>query len=783
MRRLLLALLPLLSACGSEDARQLRALLERGPDLVLEQVGELHAELEQGFGDHARHGWSATEVWNERALCWSASPRSSLRLSCVGAPSDALWLEATDSLGRSLSLRLNGVELGEVELEAEQLRRHELEVPEAAWVQGENVLEFSVERREEAGRWGLAAIGWGPARRVLHVEGALQLDPSTSVGWWLEGQGEGARLELDCQLDAGAGLRARLSRLDPDSGALETLRESALDSGSSAIELPATSAAPLLIELVSRGESAALLRDIGLSTPPRERPPSIVFVSIDTWAAAHTSLHGYERETTPHLEALALEGVLFTRCKANAPLTHQSYLSQLSGLYPLAHEFEPPESVVQNDTDVFDFGFETRRMTAERWTLAEALRAAGYRTAAFVDNPWLGGRFGFEQGFELYDTSATEITAWDTDGGMRHILPRVEAWLDGLEEDEPYFVFVQLLDLHAPYLPQEPWDASFAGDARWDEQHELQVGVGSATYWGLIPQVAARSLGDRPKGGERMRTAPLIDAYDQKMVEIDQFLHAFFQSLRARGQWESSAIVVSADHGESMLEHEYVFNHGTLYEESLHVPLLLKLPHGAQAGTRVESPVQLVDLYPTFLELAGLDPARAHLHGRSLAPLWEGARTSAAPIFSWGGIQPQESIEHEGWKLIRSAPARGPYTLLYTHPRARERAAEVELRVQAVLAEREEPADSMEMRAILGDVLRDLLQDEQVELYHLERDPLELHDLAAEQPERVNALLRLLDRERARAEAARVHGAEDGLVQRLDEAALRELADLGYGGD
>ena len=507
----------------------------------------------------------------------------------------------------------------------------------------------------------------------------------------------------------------------------------------------------------------------------------MIFVSIDTFAAGHSSLYGYGRRTTPRLEALAAEAVTFRRCKANAPYTLQSYMSQLTGLYPAAHTIQGagrPEGV--RDTHLI--AWEHYRIADGRWTLAEALRAAGYRTAAFVDNPWLAPGFGFAQGFDHFDASAAAIHGLDPEGGVRHVLPRAREWLAERAPGEPFFVFLQFLDLHTPYMAREPWKSAFAGDGLVDAEHEAGVTPSKINLFDHVPWMAARGLYERARDmPERMRTAPLVDAYDAKVLEMDQHLGELFDHLRARGLYDEAVLIVSADHGESMLEHRYFFNHGLLYEECLHVPLIVRLPGGRHGGRVVEEPVQLVDLYPTVLELAGLDPDRAHLHGRSLAPALAGAPLEPRPILAEGGVQTQRSLELDGWKLVESYPGEGEFRVMLTHPRLGGRfQAEVVPELERLAAAAEERGEAFDLDAELKASLRRHLGGPVHELYHLPDDPTELRDRSAEEAGRVAALVEILHRERERALAAARAVESEGSADALSAEARAELERLGY---
>jgi arylsulfatase len=505
---------------------------------------------------------------------------------------------------------------------------------------------------------------------------------------------------------------------------------------------------------------------------PTERATPVILLSIDTLGARHLSLHGYPRETAPQLAALRDEAVWFERCSANAAWTTPSYLSQLTGLYPESLRLEELPA-----------GLEPQRwnlwwLPPERHTLAEALAAAGYRTAAFVDNPMIGPEFGIDQGFELYDTTALEIPQDDPEGGLRTVVPRALEWLDSLAADESFFLFLQALDVHGPYLPAAPYRDVFAGDGL-GARAELDVAPWNDVF-GMVPFYIGASLGVPPEG--RVRGDELARAHDEEIRAVDAGVGELLEGLRARGVLERAVLIVTADHGEAFGEHDLWCQHESLHEEVLHVPLIVRLPDAAHAGRLVADRVQLVDLFPTVLELANARRPDQALHGRSLVPLLEGDALPPAPTFATEGAFSQTCVVDGGWKLIETRPSPVPrqamfltskYALEWIWRRfpdlegGRPTAAEIAARVSG----------ESEVAALYEELQRDLVGPFH-ELYRLEDDPLEARDLAAEHPDVVERLRAVLDAERSRARAARRE--ERGAGAGLSAERIEQMMGLGY---
>lgn len=506
--------------------------------------------------------------------------------------------------------------------------------------------------------------------------------------------------------------------------------------------------------------------------------PSIVFLSVDTLAAGHTSLHGYSRRTTPHLDELAREAVVFERCLANAPATSPSYISQFTGLLPTC-------SSVDKDAFRAQQGhaprvWETLRIPPERQTLAETLRAAGYRTAAFVDNPLAGPAFGLDQGFELYDTSAAEISASDPEGGIRAIVPRALEWIDGLAGEEPFFLFLNVLDVHEPYSPPREFEDRFKDDGLGEPDEEFPVG---RSGFGVIPGKMVRTYFGKPPYPERMRSAPLVGRYDEEILAVDEAAGRLFGALRARGLLDGMLLILSADHGESMGQAKYKFGHGTHVDEVLHVPFVLKLPGGAHGGTRVAAPVQLLDLYPTLAELAGLAPP-ADLAGRSLVPLLEGAAAQPSSVVHECGRLSSSAVSEGEWRLVVSQPGSSLRGVMSPRGRAWLEQHHPEVLAALLAANRLDAAPRPKIsgaRAALAQA-QAALSEPSVELFHLPSDPHQRADLARAHPEIVARLLDVLGQaeERSALERLRVPVSAEAFAEPAD---LDELRLLGYAGE
>jgi arylsulfatase A-like enzyme len=319
---------------------------------------------------------------------------------------------------------------------------------------------------------------------------------------------------------------------------------------------------------------------------------NIVLITLDTTRADHLGPYGYAGARTPNLDRFAAGAVLYEHAYATSSWTLPSHASILTGLLPMQHgaQAAPGDPVGQLDYGV--------RPLSERFTtLAERFREAGYRTGAVVGGPALGRELGVSQGFEIY-----------VDGleGPKEILlgKRADDVANGaiaiVEQfgSDPFFLFVNFFDPHAPYRPPPPDDR----------------GVPDVEDSPLPRELLTRLLSHDPAkpvseftDWERQAIADMIVGYDAEIAYMDRHLGRVIDTLDAAPRAAETLVAITSDHGDSFGEHNYVSHGGHLYEHNIRVPLMLRLPGGEQAGTRVSTPVQNHRLFATLLRAAGLE--------------------------------------------------------------------------------------------------------------------------------------------------------------------------------
>jgi arylsulfatase A-like enzyme len=338
------------------------------------------------------------------------------------------------------------------------------------------------------------------------------------------------------------------------------------------------------------------------------RLPNIVLFGVDSLRADHMSCYGYHRLTTPHLDAFAKEGTLFERTYSPHVPTTPAYASMLTGM------------------DCFSTQVVALRhkgpLRPQVKTLAEVLREEGYETTCvgFLGNP-------SARGFDTY----LEFKAW----GSREEKPLTKAQnlndvtipeIDRLvRRRKPFFLFLRHMEPHSPYLPPPPYERMFYHGNETDKRNKS-----------MEPVMSFKPFRDffaswMPKG---ITDKDYIEAqYDGELAYMDACIPTIFSALAKHGILDDTIIALNGDHGETLYEHECWFDHHGMYDNVLHVPLILRYPGKIPAGKRVAGFNQHKDLMPTLLELASIERNDIHFDGRSLMAMVRSEVTSHEPQF------------------------------------------------------------------------------------------------------------------------------------------------------
>lgn len=411
-------------------------------------------------------------------------------------------------------------------------------------------------------------------------------------------------------------------------------------------------------------------------------PSSILLVTLDTTRADHLGCYGYFRETTPVIDALAREAILFENVVSPMSTTLPAHVSLFTGTRTLRHG-------IQANAGIDGSPFVSRPGAR---SLAEMLAAAGYRTAAFVSASTLKDHTGIQQGFETFD---------QPEAGERRANATTDAALDWLATRPagPFFLWVHYFDPHAPYDPLPEFRDRFT------EDEALERAIDSR---GVSEALRARALW-------------ATNRYDGEVLFMDAQLGRLFDGLREAGVWTPSAVVLTGDHGEGLGQHDWL-EHGRIYNEQLFVPLLIKLPGGRGGGRREAGLAGLIDVVPTLtlaLDLPIPLEDVAQFQGRDLLggnpreyvlservhrdrPEWEPGRAYALTGLDWKLLREPSGIE----RLHDMTTDRGElHDVSGEHP---HEAARLRRRLDALLSEESGTDDTGEGTEIPAERLREL---------------------------------------------------------------------------
>ena len=369
-------------------------------------------------------------------------------------------------------------------------------------------------------------------------------------------------------------------------------------------------------------------KDDAAPTPTIHRP-NIILVLVDALRRDHVGLYGYPKPTTPFIDELGRGGVVFDDALSQAPQTLNSTASLFTSrsfpflLRGVVHDPVPGVAPEQNEQWA-----RTPRLAAANLTLAEVLKHAGYQTVALFNNPHHHPTSGFDQGFD-------RAVLLDRDPGQAYA--RVDSvaaafldWHAARDPDRPYFAYLHLMEPHNPYRPPEEYRELFP------------PGKGRYSYANGAPD----------PGFTTDDLVTMTALYDAEIRFLDEGLRQLSAQLRDRGDLDDTVIVITADHGEELMDHGGLGHGKTVELEQLRIPLIFA---GGAAerwpGARVSAPVRNLDLAPTFAALTGVE-IPPEFEGRSLLPLLRGESAAGSPVsFAWNAKL--RGLTSDEWHCMR----------------------------------------------------------------------------------------------------------------------------------
>jgi arylsulfatase A-like enzyme len=355
---------------------------------------------------------------------------------------------------------------------------------------------------------------------------------------------------------------------------------------------------------------------------------NVMLVVLDAASARHFRCYGYERATTPEIDRLAAEGVLFEQAYTPAVYT----LSAIASLWTSLHHEQHHSGARHSEP-----------LPAGPLTVPELLRVRGVHTAGFVANPSAGRPFGLHTGFAEFHELYRE-------GGRFVGVPRAEAFRPHLERflaerrgGGRFLAYVHFLEPHFPYDPEPPFDTLFGANDPLPESARRSQGWIRAVNAGAEATPAQRDH--------------LVRLYDGNLAAVDHELGRVRALLEASGLLERTVLIVSADHGEALGEHGFIGHAPQVYEEAVHIPLVVRFPKGTTAaGVRLRGFVDLLDLGPTLLDIFGIawPEGVPRLEGRSLLPMVAGAPGKPSVVSRSMAERPVFGLREGRFKLVHS---------------------------------------------------------------------------------------------------------------------------------
>ena len=324
--------------------------------------------------------------------------------------------------------------------------------------------------------------------------------------------------------------------------------------------------------------------------------PNIILISLDTLRAQSMSCYGFTKKTTPFLDQMAQEGVLFENMCAASTSTPPSHMSMMTGLYLGVHGVLNKQGLDQGIT-----------------TLPEILSKAGFATGAVTEDGFLVRELGFGRGFDDY-YEIKDVVLFDkllvAGGFARDVFEKGKGWIEE-KQDQQFFLFLHTYEVHSPYFPPTPYDTMFLNNPAIHEEalSKTREYRGRINYSQLSPEFVRAQ-------------------YEGEIRYVDEIMKDFITFLKERDLEEKTLVIITSDHGEELFEHKNRVGHGyCTYDVEAHIPFIMWMPGTIPADIRIPNQVSNVDILPTLVDFLQLDYTEI-IQGRSLYPLIQNPDTS-----------------------------------------------------------------------------------------------------------------------------------------------------------
>ena len=636
-------------------------------------------------------GWAGFEPWG----IWVISDRAHLTINLRSTDWDRMTIHAEafgglpDDVDQEMTVEINGRIIGTTGL-ARSWDTYTIDIPQNTLEVGLNSVTLSFTHRsspERAGRGadrrllagGVKSIGLADSDRITRREdpqkpsqiferttGRFVIDEPGTLVMPIEVPGGTRQLELDVRL-AGAGVHESatvtsivrsldgrfVSRTEHTASGSDrthagrwSIPIDANATGHSVLASFESHSLPPGTQLSMSPVRPVPARPDGRSEPtPTQaeetdsRTPDIVVITLDAARPDHFSHAGYPRPTTPKIDRLAEQALVFRNAFALAPYTLCSVPTMITGLSFLDH------------------GVVSRRdvLSPVAVTMAEYLRAAGYRTAAFTTTPNNSAAKGYDQGYDEFFEMWRDVPR-GTARNPHYVAREVIEWLGAVGEAQPIHLQVHLIPPHGPYAPADRFDRFT------DPDYSGPCNGGNITLDHL-------ESGAIPASEECLEN--VIGLYDGNLLAADDAVGQLLDALRARRRWPETVVLVTSDHGEAFLEHGRMTHNSTVFDEMLRVPFILRTPAWMDTSLiDTNRLVTLADIVPTLLATASIQPSTP-LEGVNLFRIEGDTRLHDPRFFVAGNTDkpPLLGLRTRRWKLLLSDPGHGALFDLVADPR------------------------------------------------------------------------------------------------------------------
>jgi len=345
------------------------------------------------------------------------------------------------------------------------------------------------------------------------------------------------------------------------------------------------------------------------------KTPNIILIIMDTTRVDHISCYGYHKKTTPRIDKFATSALLYKNAYSTAPRTLPSIASILTGTYPGYHgAYVAPEIFY-------------RKLSEENITIAEILKREGFLTAGIV-SCMITSRLGFNQGFHYFEDKIVNypilLSTFGAFSFLNHFFPLEDflffnglhghrvadqinqlaiSWLERNREKSPFFFFLHYFDSHLPYLPFHSGNTK----GKLSDLIQMKYSHGNPNYWRMERcLIGSVSSGKKPLLPEEREY--LVTNYDGEILFLDAKIGEILDKLKGLELYDNSLIIITADHGEAFGEHGLMAHGKALYEDNIHVPLIIKYPLNDVHEGIINYPVSLTGIVPTILSYLSIDP-------------------------------------------------------------------------------------------------------------------------------------------------------------------------------